>query len=240
MVEKKKILSDLKKYNQDLDKHLDGLSFDFFEKNKILENNSELDDYFSIIGNSLIDFKKEILNLKSDLRTDLIQVFEKQIDENKKEFSKQINGFYDKILFDFKKNILDEIFDMKNQVTFLNENLKKTCDENKKLSSKFDDLKIDILKLKDNFLSFNQIKDSDKKLFLMYFKEMNSKIEGFNFDLNKSLKNIFNTNKLTFENDFKQLEDENNLENLAYLKNEKNFKKRLDINDKLKKLDSLR
>jgi len=171
MVLKKSVISDLKKANLELDKHLETLGMSEASE-KILEaKEAGGDETLNLLGTSMIDLRCEISLLRKNLSSDIENLVSRQVVESQKAFFNEMSEFQNKIFFEVKNNFASYI------------------DE---ITTEFNSLKSEVLSLKnDNILTKNSLDFVKEEL-----KTFNLAFIG---NLEKTGKGIFQlSNKIDF------------------------------------------
>lgn len=132
MVSRKEIISELKKFNTDLEKHVPGLDLDLLKETN-LYNSSKNEDYFTLFAQNLVDLRTEIALMRKNLSTDVEGMVLRVVNEQQNNYSRRMNDFFVKAVLDVKEtwdtrlsNFTDEVSEIKkgfNAITLQNENL---------------------------------------------------------------------------------------------------------------------
>lgn len=244
MVAEKEIITDLKKYNKELEKYLPELEVDFLTSSSSFSNTSaEVDDNFALLANNILDLRTEMALIRKNLSNDIEGMVSKMIVKQQNDFMQQTTSFYNKIILDMKNNfagyikgINSEISDMKKEFNVLSiQNLnfeKKLSSFNGEIldfKSLINDFNLEIIDLKD--LNIGQKLDSFGNNVKNFSKVFEGKFGSFQenlITLNKTFATFDSSLKLLdnkIKNDTKYLEDtENLMKSLKVDQDRNNFK----------------
>lgn len=132
----KEIISELKKYNKELEKHVPGLDLDIMKEIQLFKNGTKDEDYFTLFAENLVDLRTEIALMRKNLTTDVEGMVLRVVNDQQNQFAHRMNDFFVKAILDVKENwnkhlnhFTDEMQEVKktfNEMKVENENLSNT------------------------------------------------------------------------------------------------------------------
>jgi len=156
MAQNKKIVGDLKKFNDELERFLPEINFDMIGKESFFKSSQD-DDFLPIIANNIIDLRTEIALMRKNLAVDMEGVLVRLVSQQEKHLFEQINNFYSKLLVEMNENVSNYIRDI-NEVVYsvkndfaefkvMSKNVVPRIDE---MSSRMEKMEINFTRLKES------------------------------------------------------------------------------------------
>lgn len=247
MVSNKDMISELKKYNSDLEKHVPGLDLDLMKESN-LYNISKNDDYFTLFAENLVDLRTEIALMRKNLSADVEGMVLRVVNEQQNMFSKRMNDFFVRAILDVKETWDTRLSSFTDEVSEIKKGFNEMKIQNENSNNMLKDINEEIMLLKasttDSKRNNEEYKNLENKISILesLMKRLILNSERTN-DLDKKINYVdqkvlsFNTDKLESSFNKKINEIESHMDNL-FLENTK-LKNSLDetpINNKLKDL----
>ncbi len=183
MSDHKKIISELKKYNQDLEKHVPGLDLDLMKESRLQSSRNE--DYYTLFAENLVDMRTEIALMRKNLSADVEGMVLRVVNEQQNRFSQRMNDFFVKAVLDVKETwdtrlstFVDEISDVKKVFNGMKV-------ENSNLSELVKNINEEILMLKSS-VGDGEVK-AERKELRNRIEELESLIKTLNKNNNSTL-----------------------------------------------------
>jgi hypothetical protein len=178
MVLKKEVISDLKKYNKDLDKHFKEIDFEF-SKDSLSTNLSPSEEINSLLISNIMDLKTEMALMRKNLISETEGMIKRLMVEEQNHFLNEIKQIYTKLSIEFKENLNKVIEEFETNRLKLISQFKEFNSENEILKSRINDFSEDLLK-------FNSLYDSLESLN----KNINYKLNSTVDEIEKKFSNI--------------------------------------------------
>jgi len=229
MVEKKALLSDLKKYNKDLEKYLPSLDSTFLNKDFLNKKSVIDDDYYALLASNLVDIRTELALLRKNMVNDVEAMVLNSISNQENMFLNQINKFYGQIIGDLKGNFAKYINEMNEEITSLKKKIVEVSSQNKNFDNKLSMFNENLFEFKTLVNKFDL--DANK----ISFKTIENKFDSF-FKTIENKKNTIMENKNMLEIESKLNLIEKNFTNVNEILTKKNeiFEKSiLNLNKKI-------
>ncbi len=133
MVQNKKMVDELKKYNFALEKHFNNLDFDSISTLSTNNNSIDLEnnEFYSLIATSVMDTKTEMALLRKNLSVEIESMTKRMIQDEQKMFIDQMNKFYGKIIFELKENLNSHVIEINSEVVELKRDISEISNRNK-------------------------------------------------------------------------------------------------------------
>jgi len=173
MVDKKDIISELKKFNDDLETHLPKLDFEFLNNSNVSSNSSQSEELLSLIASNFVDLRTEVALMRKNMMSDVEAMILRIMSEQQGQFVGQVNGIYGKILLELKTNFSSYVQDLVSEMSNLKNEFSKVSTDNASLNTAVTDIYKEIGKLNSLLSDFDtnvQITHNfyDKLEFLTY------------------------------------------------------------------------
>ena len=196
MVQNKKLVDELKKYNSALEKHFTNLDFDSLSQlSEGSGNLSQNPEFYSIVATSIMDTKTEMALLRKNLSIEIEGMTKRMIVEQQNNFMEQMNKFYGKTIFELKENLNAHVLEINSNVSELKRDINNFSKKNTDFSKTLESFSGEISEFKQALVSIEEIsnrnnntKDNTKELF--------SKLSDFEEKIDKLL------NEITKKNNF--------------------------------------
>lgn len=197
MVNKKHIIDDLKKFNEDLDKHLPKLNLDFIENADSLKN---LDDdtakYLSLLSSNIVDLRTEMALLRKNLSGDVEGMVLRQVSKFQQNFMNQINAFYSRAILELKESFGIYVREANLEIVKLKKDLNEAMPQIDFLSTSTKDIHSELELMSQrinsgfsNLIDGNQLMEIGEKLDILKteISNKNNYIETNILNLNKKI-----------------------------------------------------
>lgn len=148
MVQNKKLSDELKKFNQELDKHLPNLNLDFMNPPKSLfDDESDSGDMSALVLSNLSDLRTEMALMRKHLSVDVAGMVKDTLGKQQKEFVDSMAGNYRKFASEIKdgfgafiKDLSDQVLSLKKEVTDISSRFKDSENFTKELKNEVSDV----------------------------------------------------------------------------------------------------
>lgn len=209
MVQNKKLVDELKKYNNALEKHFTNLDFDSISgfSDRGGTSISDKDEFYSLIATSIMDTKTEMALMRKNLSVEIEGMTRRMIQDEQNMFIEQMNKFYGKIIFELKENLNSHVKEINSDVAELKRDINEISLRNKDFSKNIESFGGEIGDFKQAIVSIGELSvknnNSSKELisklndfenkFDRLFNEISKKnnfIENNAMAINKKLVNI--------------------------------------------------
>lgn len=192
MVQNKKFVDELKKYNTALEKHFTNLDFDSLSQlSEGTGNLSQNPEFYSIVATSIMDTKTEMALLRKNLSIEIEGMTKRMIVEQQNNFMEQMNKFYGKTIFELKENLNSHVLEINSNVSELKRDINDFSKKNTDFSKTLDSFSDEISEFKQALVSIEEISNRNNNN-----KELFSKLNSFEDKIDKLL------NEITKKNNF--------------------------------------
>ena len=192
MVQNKKIVDELKKYNTALEKHFTNLDFDSLSQlSEGTGNLSQNPEFYSIVATSIMDTKTEMALLRKNLSIEIEGMTKRMIQEQQNNFMEQMNKFYGKTIFELKENLNAHVLEINSNVSELKRDINNFSKKNTDFSKTLESFSDEISEFKQALVSIEEISNRNNNT-----KELFSKLNLFEDKIDKLL------NEITKKNNF--------------------------------------
>lgn len=246
MVQNKKLLDELKKYNGALEKHFVNLDFDSLSQlSESSSNLSQNPEFYSIVATSIMDTKTEMALLRKNLSVEIEGMTKRMIAEEQNNFKDQMNKFYGKIIFELKENLNSHVIEINSNVSELKREVGNFSKNNKEFSKTLDnigqeirDFKKDLILLEELSIRnnnsnevFSKLSNFEDKLdkLLTEITKKNIFIENNSLGLNKKIAQI-ETKVITTDKSLMYINDSISKLETKVIKSDKNLSEEIIIN----------
>lgn len=192
MVSNKKIIDELKKFNDDLDKHLPHLSTESLVNKEVFQKSSDNNEMLTLLASNMVDLRTELNLMRKNIVGDMHSMMMKLISEEQKMFMEQINSVYTKSLVEIKQNF-------GSYITSINEEIVEVRKEFNKIARQGDNLK-------NNFENFGTLMSNFSSTLAEFdknmsnpAKEINEQLKQLNINLKDSSSQILDENSKNHE-----------------------------------------
>lgn len=264
MVMKKEVLKELQKFNDDLNKHLPELNLDFLQNKEVFSKEENMNELVPLLANNLMDLKTEIALIRKNLVDSVEGMVLRVISEQQKSFANQMDRMFTQMLVEMKGNFSSYITEVSNDMGLIKKDVDKLHLKTDNLSSKLDIFDNKIVELT---ASTDEIKNLRSNISTVVNKEVDSiKSEILKIDSNlmnninkkfiemgrkyTQLEETMKTEKLLLSNESTNdielideiIEDEDDFNKLEIniANSGDNLQKLISIEDRIRKLDSLK
>lgn len=259
MVSKKELISELQKYNKDLEKYVSHVDTKYIDKLSLDKKVQEKEEEnFSLLASSIMDLRTEVALSRKNLAGDTERILTKLVEEQHERSVEQIKKVYNKIIYEIKENfssyvitlsekfstLENEVREMEGKIDTLKDNIKNTREEVSEIIIKLD---------KTDHATELSLKNI-KRNFANEIANLKGKVERIDEDVD-NLDLIAKTNRKLLEKENDELKSLGNMvgENKIGIPYEEINKGKIDvpieiprvhkmlaIDEKIKKLESLR
>lgn len=184
MVLKKEILSDLKKFNKDLEKYVGGVDFSSFSKDPKFFSENKNEEYFSLLVSNLSDVRTEFALFRKNFANDIENMVLRAISEQQNQFSNQMNLFNSNVVNDLKNNFSQYLEEVSENISNLKKEFVKIQTQNSSFDNRIKSFDSDLIELKSLLTKL------DSKLEDSNIDELGIQISKNNELLSKNIFNI--------------------------------------------------
>ncbi len=168
MVDKKKIINELKKYNDDLENHLPEMDYDFLDNKSLFSSSESVHDLLPLVTSNLMDLKTEIALMRKNFADSVEGMMLRLIAQEKKNMDMQMDKIFSQLMVEIKGSFAEYIVEISSELNSIKKDFAKSVSANKDFTESVARISKDFLDFKASFADFkvykNQIMDSFNKV----------------------------------------------------------------------------
>jgi hypothetical protein len=198
MVSKKNIIDEMKKFNDDLDKHLPHLSTESLLNKEAFQKSSDNNEMLTLLASNMVDLRTELNLMRKNIVGDMHSMMMKLVSDEQKIFMEQINNVYTKSLVEIKQNF-------GSYITSINEEIVEVRKEFNKIARQGDNLKSNFENFSEIMSNFSSTLSEFDKNMSNPAKEINEQLKNLNLNLKDSSFHLLDINEKNHEELAKEL-----------------------------------
>ncbi len=159
---KKDMVSELKKLNLDLEKHMPKLNYDFLEDSSFGEVNDSNDkEFMTLLATNFADLRTEVALMRKSIMSDTESMIMRILGKQQREFMQQTNDLYGRIIIDMKSNFASFLKELAEEVSAMRKDLGSFAVSNDSLDATLKEIKSELV---DVSSSLNGSTNGDSKI----------------------------------------------------------------------------
>jgi len=205
----KKLIEELKHYNDELEKHISGVDVDLVSKSLRQSTSGQENKEFQVIfSQNLIDLRTEVSLLRKNLSVDIENMVMKVVNGQQNQFTEKMNNLFLQTTFEMKTYLSETLVSFGEEMSNIKKSYNEMTIQNSNLNSEISKLSDEISFLK------SQIHTQDSK---SSFIELQRKLDDVNNLLELNMKLVNNKDKQLssnlsiLSNSFESLTNQNKL-----------------------------
>ena len=250
MAHKKKVLDELKQFNEDLEKYLPEMNLDYLKNKDIFSKKSDTHDSVTLLATNLMDIKTELALMRKGFTDSVEGMVLRTVAKQQDMFMQHLNSVFNEVLIGMKQNFSAHISDLSSQIGSLNKSLDEIKADNIKKNhivenfeqkvvdfvSSVDTLKHENVKTNSNFnvgvdKMSNKLQSLEEEFVKIKTQENENRYKLIN-NFSKKLLEVSNTN-LKFEEAFRKkvnlIDNEVRQKNIDFVKSAVNELEGVDL-----------
>lgn len=188
MVQNKKMVDELKKYNFALEKHFTNLDFDSISNlSQSSVSSSDKDEFYSLVATSILDTKTEMALMRKNLSVEIEGMTRRMIQDEQNMFIEQMNKFYGKIIFELKENLNSHVREINSDVAELKRDISEISSRNKDFSKDLQSFGQEITDFKQalNSLEELSLRNNNQKELVLKLSSFENKFDTLLNEISK-------------------------------------------------------
>jgi len=157
VVSNKKLISELKDFNKDLEKHIGGVDIELMaeaiSKKKELSSSK---DFNTLFAENLLDMRTELMMIRKNLIVDIEGMVMRVVSEQQNQFAENMNNIFLKTVVEMKNSLNDNLTMFANEVSEVKKSHDKLLLENSNLTNTLKGVSEEISSLKSDFESVEE------------------------------------------------------------------------------------